>query len=391
MAPGQANSSSKSILTYVGGYSAPHQGPEGGKSNGGGIYLFQMNPATGALTPRKLFADDSNPSWLAFDASRTHLYVTNEISTFQGTRFGSVSAFSIDRSNGDLTLLNTVSSQSAGPTHLSVHPSGKYVLVANFGGGVVTVLPILSNGELGSATYAKRDPGTVRPSPPTSAPVGNFANFNHDDGPHPHMIQTDPSGRFVLSVDLSLDRILIWKLDLKNGTLTANDPAFAQLPPGDGPRHFAFNANGQRLYSLQEQGSTLVLFDFDATSGRMTPRQTVSTLPKGFTGTSFTSEVMVSPDGRFLYAANRLHDSIAIFSIGKGGILTWVDAVWTRGDYPRSFNIDPTGNFLYSCNQRSDAITTFRRRAALTRSNRTELTRHAGVDAATAPDPAHLT
>jgi 6-phosphogluconolactonase (cycloisomerase 2 family) len=164
----------------------------------------------------------------------------------------------------------------------------------------------------------------------------------------------------VLSVDLSLDRILIWKLDLKNGTLTANDPAFAQLPPGDGPRHFAFNANGQRLYSLQEQGSTLVLFDFDATSGRMTPRQTVSTLPKGFTGTSFTSEVMVSPDGRFLYAANRLHDSIAIFSIGKGGILTWVDAVWTRGDYPRSFNIDPTGNFLYSCNQRSDAITTFR-------------------------------
>jgi 6-phosphogluconolactonase (cycloisomerase 2 family) len=319
-----------------------------------------MNPATGALSARKLFADDSNPSWLAFDSSRTHLYAANETNTFQGANSGSISAFSIDRSNGDLALLNTISSQGAGPTHLSVHPSGKYLLVANFAGGIVAVLPIRSNGELGAASDVKKDLGTVGPIHPTSAPPGNFAIFGHDDGPHPHMIQADPTGRFVLVSDLALDRIFIWKLDLQKGTLTANNPATVLLPPGDGPRHFAFHANGQRLYSLQEQGSTLVLFDFDATSGRLTAKQTISTLPKGFTGTSFTSEVMVSPDGRFLYAANRLHDSLAIFSIGKGGALTWVDAVWTRGDFPRAINIDPTGNFLCSCNQRSDAITTFR-------------------------------
>jgi len=159
---------------------------------------------------------------------------------------------------------------------------------------------------------------------------------------------------------LGLDQILIWKIDIQNGTLTPNDPPFSSLPPGDGPRHFAFHANGKWLYSLQEEASTLVLFDFDPSSGRMTARQTISTLPKGFTGTNFTSEVMVSPDDRFVYVSNRLHDSIAYFSIGKEGELSWAGEAWTRGDYPRHFNIDPTGNFLYACNQRSDAVATFR-------------------------------
>jgi 6-phosphogluconolactonase (cycloisomerase 2 family) len=355
---GQVNSLNGSILAYVGTYSSP-QGPEGSKGNGQGIYLFQMNPATGALSKYGLFADDSNPSWLAFDPSRTHLYAATETATFQGTNTGSVSAFSIDRSNGHLAPLNTVSSQGAGPAHLSVHPSGKYVLVANYTGGTVAVLPIRSNGELGSATDVKEDVGTVGSTHATSAPPGSFAISGHDR-PHAHMIQADPTGRFVLASDLGLDQILIWRFDIQKGTLTPNNPASVLLPPGDGPRHFAFHANGQWLYSLQEEASTLVLFDYEASSGRLTAKQTISTLPKSFTGTSFTSEVMVSPGGRFVYAANRLHDSLAIFSIGKGGFLTWAGEVWTRGDYPRSFNIDPTGNFLYACNQRSDTITAFR-------------------------------
>ena len=355
---GQANSLNGSILAYVGAYSSP-QGAEGSKGNGQGIYLFQMDPSTGALSPRELFADGSNPSWLAFDPSRTHLYAANETATFQGINSGSVSAFSIDRSSGHLALLNTVSSQGAGPAHLSVHPSGQYVLVANYGGGNVAVLPIRPNGELGSATDVKEDVGTVGPPHATSAPPGSFAISGHDR-PHAHVIQADPTGRFVLASDLGLDQILIWKFDIQKGRLTANNPASVLLPPGDGPRHFAFHANGQWLYSLQEEASTLVLFDFDAASGRLTAKQTISTLPKGFTGTSFTSEVKVSPGGRFVYAANRLHDSIVIFSIGKAGSLTRAGEVWTRGAYPRSFNIDPTGNFLYACNQRSDVITTFR-------------------------------
>jgi 6-phosphogluconolactonase len=354
----RTNSANESILAYVGTYSA-QQGPEGSMGNGKGIYLFQMNPSTGALSQRELFADDSNPSWLAFDPSRTHLYAANETSMFQGTNSGSVSAFSIDRSTGHLTLLNTVSSQGAGPCHLSVHPSGKYVLVANYEGGTVAVLPIRSDGELGPASAVKKNAGKVGPAHATSAPPGSFAISGHD-GPHAHMTESDPAGQFVLASDLGLDQILIWKLDVQKGTLSPNNPASVALPPGDGPRHFAFHHNGRWLYSLQEEASTLVFFDYDATSGALSAKQSVSTLPAGFTGTNFPSEVMVSPDGKFVYAANRLHDTIAIFSIGAAGALTYAGEVWTQGDYIRHFNIDPTGSFLYVCNQRSDAITTFR-------------------------------
>ncbi len=358
-AQGRAKSSQHSILAYVGAYSGK-QGPVGSKANEQGIFLFHMNPATGVLAQRGHFANDSATAWLEVDPSGKHLYAANIIETFQGANSGSVSAFSIDRANGNLELLNTVSSGGAGPAHVSVHPSGKHLLVANFSGGSVAVLPIRPNGELGAATDVKADIGTVGPIHPTSAAPGNFAIFGHDGGAHPHMIQADPTGRFVLVNDLALDKIFIWKFDVQKGTLTANDPPSVALPPGDGPRHCVFQADGKRLYSLQEQGSTLVLFDFDATSGRLTAKQTVSTLPKGFTGTSFTSGIVVSSDGKFLYVTNRLHDSVAIFSIGKGGVLTWVDEVWTRGDYPRALEIDPTGNFIYVCNQRSDAITAYR-------------------------------
>lgn len=345
-------------LAYVGTYSNP-QGPEGSKGNGRGIYLFEMNRATGVLSPRECFSSDSNPSWLAFDPARTHLYAANEITNFEGTRSGSVSAFSIDRSSGHLTLLNTVSSQGAGPAHLSVHPSGKYVLVANYHGGTIAVLPILPNGELGPATDIKNDQGAIGAVHAASAPPGSFAISGHDR-PHAHMIQSDPSGQFVLTTDLALDQIFIWKFDVQKGTLSANDPPSAPLPAGDGPRHFAFHPNGRWLYSLQEEGSTLVTFDYDAKQGKLTPKQTISSLPKGFAGTNFTSEVLVSQDGRFVYAADRLHDSIAFFSIGDAGMLTFAGEEWTRGDYPRSFNIDPTGHFLYSCNQRADAVACFR-------------------------------
>jgi len=350
------NSANGTILAYVGSYSSP-QGPEGSKGNGEGIYLFEMDRATGTLAQREVFANDSNPSWLAFDPSKTHLYAANETATFQGASSGSVNAYSIDRSNGHLTLLNTVSSRGAGPAHLSVHPSGKYVLVANYAGGTVAVLPIGAKGELGSPTDVKEDRGKLGPEKAASAPPGSFAISGHES-PHAHMIQADPTGQFVLAADLALDQILIWKFDLEKGTLTPND--LALLPPGDGPRHFAFHPNGEWMYSLQEEGSTLVLFQFDRTRGRLTAKQTVSTLPKGFAGTNFTSEVLVRPDGKFVYAANRLHDSIAVFTIGGEGYMTWVGEEWTRGDYPRSFNIDPTGSFLYSCNQRGDAIATFR-------------------------------
>ena len=361
IAPRQVGSqrhAGKPILAYVGTYSSP-QGPEGSIGRGEGIYLFQMNPENGALTRLEVCLDRSNPSWLAFHPSRTHLYAGNETAEFQGRKSGSVSAFAIDRNTGRLTLLSTVSSEGAGPAYLSVHPSGKWVLVANYAGGTVAVLPIRSNGELGAAVDVRHDQGTVGPEHAASAPPGSFAISGHDS-PHAHMILSDPSGRFVLSSDLGLDQIRVWRFDAEKGALTPNDPPSVSLPPGDGPRHFAFHPNGRWLYSLQEEASTLVLFDYDAARGRLRARQTLSSLPKGFGGTNFTSEVSVSPDGRFVYAANRLHDSIAWFSVGGDGTLTFAGEEWTRGDYPRSFGIDPTASFLYLCNQRADAITTFR-------------------------------
>jgi len=244
-------SSAKAIFTYVGTYSSP-QGPEGAIGRGQGIYLFEMDPATGGLVQRDLFPNDANPAWLEFDPSRTHLYSANEISNFQGASSGSVSAYSVDRSNGRLALLNTVSSEGAGPAHLSVHPSGKYVLVANYHGGTVAVLPILSNGELGPATDVIHDSGTIGPPRATSAPGGSFAISGHDK-PHAHMIHADPSGKFVIASDLGLDQIFVYKFDADNGKLIpANTPSIS-FPPGDGPRHFTFHPRGRWFYSLQER------------------------------------------------------------------------------------------------------------------------------------------
>jgi 6-phosphogluconolactonase (cycloisomerase 2 family) len=240
-----------------------------------------------------------------------------------------------------------------------VHPGGRHLLVANYFGGSVAVLPILTDGRLGDASDIKIDSGKIGPARAAHAPPGSFA-FSGHDRTHAHMIQADPSGRYVLHVDLGLDQIFIWRFDEIRGVLTANDPPSVSLPPGDGPRHFQFHPNGRWFYSIQEEGSTLVRFDYDASLGRLNARQTVSTLPPGFAGSNFCSEILVSADGRFVYAGNRLHDSIGIFSVGPEGDLTFVGEEWTRGDYPRSFSFDPSGGFLYSCNQRGDTIAVFR-------------------------------
>jgi 6-phosphogluconolactonase (cycloisomerase 2 family) len=301
----------------------------------------------------------SSPSCLVINSAGTRMYSAGETDRMGESNPGSISAFAINRADGQLTLLNTVSSGGAGPTHVSIHPSGRFLLVANYFGGSVSVLPILPDGKLGAASDVKKDAGTIGPKTATNAPAGSFAFSGHDQ-PHAHMIEADASGRFVLHVDLGLDRILVWKFDDRAGVLTPNDPPSVALPPGDGPRHFSFHPNGRWFYSLQEEGSNVVLFDHDAEKGRLTARQTISSLPPGFAGSNFCSEIMVSQDGRFVYAANRLHDGIACFSIGENGTLTFVSEEWTRGDYPRSFNFDPTGSFLYSCNQRADNITAFR-------------------------------
>jgi 6-phosphogluconolactonase (cycloisomerase 2 family) len=349
------------LVAYVGTFSSPLgdvlptqvDRPPG---NGRGIHRFRVDRSTGALTPAGIHPMGTSPSCLVLNAAGTRLYSANE--TDRVGDEGTVSALAIDRASGKLTLLNTLRSGGRGPTYVSIHPSGRFLLVANYFGGSVTVLPILGDGRLGAATDIKTDAGTIGPTRATNAPPGSFAISGHDRT-HAHMIQADLAGRFVLHVDLGLDQIFVWKFDAQQGRLSASETPAVRLPPGDGPRHFHFHPNGRWLYSIQEEGSTVVLFDYDARSGRLAARQTVSTLPPGFAGSNFCSEILVSGDGRFVYAGNRLHDSIAIFSVGPEGDLTRVGEEWTRGDYPRSFNFDPSGRFLYCCNQRADNVTVF--------------------------------
>jgi len=351
------------LIAYVGTFSSPLHDvlptqvdlPPG---NGRGIHIFEVNRKTGALTPRGIYEQGTSPSCLALDKSGTHLYSANETDRVGDKKEGTISAFAINR-DGSLRLLNSVSSGGPGPTYVSVHPSGKFLLVANYFGGSVSVLPIQSDGSLAVTTDVKIDADKIGPTHATDAPPGSFAISGHDRT-HAHMIRADSSGQFIFHADNALDKIFIWKFDAQKGALLANDPPAISFPPGDGPRHFWFHPNGRWFYSIQEEASTVALFDYDSQTGRLNSRQTISALPPGFTGSSFASEILVSPDGKFLYAGNRLHDSIAIFSIGKTGELKYVGEEWTRGNYPRSFNFDPTGRFLYCCNQRSDHVTTFR-------------------------------
>lgn len=360
----QADKSGGPLMAYVGTFSSPLRDtlptqvdlPPG---NGRGIHLFQVNRTTGEMTPAGIHEMGTSPSCLALNSSGTRLWSANETDREGDDKQGTVSSFAVSRTDGKLELLNAVRSGGAGPTYVSIHPSGRFLLVANYFGGSVAVLPIQPDGRLGEATDIKKPTGKIGPTKATHAPPGSFAISGHDRT-HAHMIQADTSGRFVLHVDLGLDQIFVWKFDDQKGTLTPNDLSAVSLPPGDGPRHFHFHPNGRWLYSIQEEGSTIVLFDYDSKAGGLTSRQTISTLPTGFAGSNFCSEILVSADGKFVYAGNRLHDSIGIFSIGASGELTYLGEEWTRGNYPRSFNFDPTGQFLYCCNQRGDNIAVFR-------------------------------
>ncbi len=359
----QADEITQPLVAYVGTFSSPLRDvlstqvdlPPG---NGRGIHLFHVNRATGEMTPSSIYEMGTSPSCLVLNAGGSRLYSANETDRVGENKEGTVSAFAVNSLDGKLEMLNTVPCGGAGPTYVSIHPSGRFLLVANYFAGSVAVLPILPDGRLGNATDIKNDAGKIGPTQAVNAPPGSFA-FSGHDRTHAHMIQADPLGRFVLHVDLGLDQIFVWKFDERMGLLTPNEPPTVSLPPGDGPRHFHFHPNGCWLYSIQEEGSTIVLFDYNAATGRLASRQTVSTLPPGFAGSNFCSEILVSGDGRFVYAGNRLHDSIGIYSVEKNGELTFVGEEWTRGNYPRSFNFDPAGNFLFCCNQRADNITVF--------------------------------
>jgi len=326
-------------LVYIGTYT-------GKKSKG--IYAYRFQAATGKLTSLDLVADTPNPSFLAVHPNRRFLYAVSEIASYEGQKTGAVSAFSIDPETGKLTFLNKISSRGSGPCYLVVDKTGKNVLVANYGGGSVAVLPVKEEGSLGEASAFVQH-------------TGSSVNPKRQQGPHAHSINVSPDNRFAVVADLGLDQVLVYRFDPAKGSLAANDPPFAKVNPGAGPRHFAFHPSGRFAYVINELQSTVTAFAYNAPGGVLKELQTISTLPKDFAGNNSTAEVQAHPSGKFLYGSNRGHDSITVFAIdARKGTLTPLEQVSTQGKTPRNFGIDPTGSYLIAANQGSDNIVVFR-------------------------------
>jgi len=331
--------------------------------NGGGIYLFRIDPVTAALTQLQVIDDIRNPTWLVVNPAQTRLYAVSEIDNFQGAHDGAVVSYAIDSESLQLKRLGAVSSRGTMPAHASVHPSGKFVFVANYGGGNVAVFPVGADGALGEATDVRPSVGPRHHVRAAVDPPGQFAVSDHD-GPHIHMVASDPSGQFVIANDAGLDLTLVWRFDSATGRLMPAAVPVISAPPGSAPRHFAFHPNGHVFYNLYEHDAKVAVYDYDAARGGLKLKQVVSSLPPKFGGSNLSSEIVMTADGRFLYAANRLHNAVAIFAVNDDGQLRSISETWVHADSPRSLCIDPSGSFLYSCNQRGDSITSFHLNAA---------------------------
>ncbi|CAI9119691.1 lactonase family protein [Brytella acorum] len=344
-------------ICFVGGYTK--HCPPGVEGNGEGIAVFEMDRQTGVLTPVTTFTDIASPSFIVLSQDHRFLYALSEISDYNKAGHGAVTAFAVDRSDGSLKKLNTVSSGGAGPAHLSVHHSGRYVLVANYNGGCVAVLPIRPDGSLGEVTDVVHNSGPRQPERAADNPQGNFAVSDHS-GSHPHMISSDPSGHFVLADDAGLDRIYVWHLNLATGKLEPAAKPYYDMTPGSAPRHFVFSPNGKLIYNLCEQDSKVIVSSFDPATGAISNLQSVSTVTSHFRGSTLAAEIIISANGKFLYASNRLGDSLAVFTIAEDGTLKLQDEAWMHADYGRAMMLDPSGSFIFCANQRSDTVTSFK-------------------------------
>lgn len=309
-----------------------------------GIYLAELDVAKGTLSDPVLAGEAVNASFLGVHPTKKFLYAVSEITADDGKKSGGVSAFAVDPATGKLTLLNQQSSEGGGPCHLVVDAAGKNVLVANYGGGSVAALPIGADGKLAKASSSIQH-------------KGKSVNPQRQESPHAHSINLDAQNKFAFAADLGLDQVLVYKFDPSKGSLAPNDPPFAKVAGGAGPRHFAFHPSGKFAYVINEIGNTVTAFQYDAAKGTLTEIQTISTLPADFTGTSYTAEVVVHPSGKYLYGSNRGHNSLAAYAVdAETGKLTLLEVPSVGGKVPRNFNVDPTGKYVLVGNQDDDTI-----------------------------------
>ena len=326
------------MRVYVGTYT-------GHGSNG--IYQFDLDLATGKPTKPELAGEAVNPSFVVLHPSGKFLYSVSEQAGDDGKKSGAVNAFAIDSATGKLTLLNQQSSRGQGPCHVTVDHTGKFAITTNYNSGSVAVLPINADG-------------TLSPASAFDQHEGSGPNKARQEGPHAHSANMDPSNQFAMVCDLGMDKIFVYRLGA-DGTLTPGNPPTVSVAPGAGPRHFTFHPNGKIAYVINEMGSTVTAFDWDAAKGTLTEIQTISTLPDGMTmPNNTTAEVQLTPDGKYLYGSNRGHDSIAMFSVDQTtGKLTSLGEVPSGGKTPRNFAIDPTGTWLLAAHQSSNNICVF--------------------------------
>ncbi len=330
-----------SIIAYVGTYT-------GGKSQG--IYAYRVETPAGGdpqFVPLGLAAATASPSFLVIDSARRLVFAVNEISTFNGQPTGAVSAFSADPATGKLTFLNQQPSHGTSPCHVVLDPTGKFLLVANYSSGSVAVFPVATDGHLGAATSVIQH-------------TGHGPNAERQEGAHAHCVTFDPAGRFVFICDLGIDRVVAYQLDAV-GKLTAVESAGTTLKPGSGPRHLVFGVDGKFAYTIDELNSTITAFSYEAATGRLIELQTLSSLPAGFTGQKWAAEIAVHPNGQWLYASNRGHDSVALFAIDPvKGTLTYQATQPSDGKTPRHFALLSGGHHLVVANQDTNSLRLYR-------------------------------
>ena len=325
-------------LMYVGTYT------EGDTK---GIYAYRFDSRTGKLAPLGLMAETPNPTFLALHPSGKYLYAVNEINDFGGKSAGGISAYSIDRSSGKLTELNQVSTGGPGPCAVTVDKTGKVVFVANYAGGSFASYPIGSDGKVGAMASFIQD-------------KGSSINKSRQEGPHAHSVVVSPDNKFLLGADLGLDRVLVFRIDTSTGKISPNDPPFATVKAGSGPRHLVFAPDGKHVYVVSEMGEIVTAFAWDAGPGALTAIDEVSALPADFHGRSTAAEIQIDAHGRHVYSSNRGHDSISVFDVDpKTAKLTLVQTESTQGRTPRFFCLDPSGRYLLAGNQDTNTIVTF--------------------------------
>jgi 6-phosphogluconolactonase len=337
-------------LVYVGTYTEKILFGTGQifEGHGEGIHIYALDPGTGTLSPHDTAREIKNPSYLAFHPTGGFLYAVNELKSYNGEATGTLSAFSIDANTGRLDLINKVATRGTDPCHVTVDSTGRNALVANFASGSVSVLPIREDGGLEEASEVIQHRGS------SLDPV-------RQSGPHAHSVTLDASNRFAYVPDLGLDKLMIYYFDPEHGKLETHEQGCLETKSGAGPRHFVFHPTNNYAYLINELDSTIVSLRCDKGRGTVKAIQTVPTLPGSFRDHSTCAEIMVDPTGRYLYASNRGHDSIAIFRIdGSSGKLNPIGHESTLGKSPRNFTIASNGMFMFAANQDSDTIVCFR-------------------------------